>query len=65
MNQLFQLLFIGTALAAAMIAWSLLWSDAMDRRRAIRAAHDAKWSCACSCPGLTGFHSHKRCVFNA
>lgn len=50
-------------LSVAAVAWTLLWSDAMDRRRAIRAAHEDRWRCACACPSLPGYHSHGRCEF--
>lgn len=63
MRPIADLILWATILGAAGIAWALLWSDAMDRRRNLRAQHDAKWGCACACPGLRGFHSHERCQF--
>lgn len=58
-----QLLFWGTLAAVGALAVLLLWADAQDRVRAIRAAHDEKWGCACGCTGLEGYHSHLRCEF--
>ena len=57
------LMLWGTLTAAAGLAWLLLWSDSQDRLRALRAQHDERWGCACSCPGLPGYHAHRRCEF--
>ncbi len=58
-----QVLFWGTLVVVGSLAALLLWSDGQDRERAIRAAHDRKWGCACGCTGLVGYHSHLRCEF--
>lgn len=60
---LFNLMLWATILATAAVAFLLLWEDSQDRSRALRAQHDARWVCACACPGLSGHHSHYRCEF--
>lgn len=63
MTTIFDLMFWGTGVVAALLAWALLWADAQDRRRAMRAEHDRKYGCACGNTYLRGHHSHRRCEF--